>query len=147
MVWPSRKHRCGSKAAAPTPAPALDTHQHGLWCTTSLIACPCCVFFSFLKIHVASPRTEPIRVVPMETSTETANTAQFRPKQALIRPKQMPKWAAITSPASILLLHVAKREREREEEEIRTIHVHLLVKVTIYDKESKGESCVLWIDF
>ena len=59
----------------------------------------------------------------------------------------MSKWAAITSPASILLLHVAEREREQEEEEIRTIHVHLLVKVTIYDKESKGESCVLWIDF
>jgi len=88
MVWPSRKHRCGSKAAAPTPAPALDTHQHGLWCTTLLITRPCCVFFSFLKIHVDSPRTRPIcadsggnnhwngryGLIPAKTSADTTET-------------------------------------------------------------------------
>ena len=44
----------------------------------------------------------------METGTEMADIAQFRPKRV-----------ATMLPASILMLHVALRERERERERER----------------------------
>ena len=77
--------------------------------------------------------------------------AKTSDEMARFQLKWMPKWAAITSSASIsfascgpLCVCVCVRERERE---IRTIHMHLLVNVANCDKKSKGESCRLWIDF